>query len=103
MSGKAFPWAVYWVVFALIFVIGCLPIFTTVLAVVVTNAYGCTESEGLLNPCVIGGTDYGQLLQFGGMSFLYIFVTWPLAFVLFILWLIVLLVHRGIFKRRATT
>ena len=97
---RRFPWAAYWIVFGLIFVLGNLPIVTTIVSAAIANAYGCNISEGLLNPCVINGTDWGYDLQFGGMSFLYIFLSWPLAFVLFIIWLIVLLVHRSRFKRR---
>ena len=98
---RRFPWAVYWILFGLIFILGNLPILTTVVSAAVTNAYGCNISEGLLNPCIIGGRDWGSDLQFGGMSFLYIFLTFPVAFVLFIVWLIVLLVHRAGFKRRS--
>ena len=98
---RRFPWAVYWVLFALIGLLAILPVFTTVFAAAITNAYGCNISESVLNPCIIGGQDWGQWLQFGGMSFLYIFLTFPVAFVLFIVWLIVLLVHRAGFKRRS--
>ena len=96
---RRFPWAVHWILFGLIFILGNLPIATTVISAAVANANNCTISEGLLNPCIIGGRDWGSDLQFGGMSFLYIFLTWPLALVLFIVWLIVLLVHRARFKR----
>ena len=33
-------------------------------------------------------------------SVFYILLTLPLAFVLFIIWLVVLLIHRGVFRRR---
>ena len=98
---RRFPTVVYAILFFLIAVIAMLPLLTTIIAAAVTNAYGCNISEGVLNPCIINGTDYGSLLQFGGMSFLYIFLTWPVAFVLFIIWLIVLLIHRARFKRVA--
>lgn len=99
-SPRRFPWAIYWVLFALIFILGNLPVITTVVSAALANAYHCNISETVLNPCVIGGRDWGSDLQFGGMSFLYIFLTWPVAFVLFVVWLIVLLVHRANFKRR---
>ena len=98
---RRFPWAIYWVLFALIFIFANLPVITTVVSAAIANAYGCNISEGLLNPCVIGGTDYGSWLQFGGMSFLYLFLTWPIAFVIFIIWLIVLLIHRSRFNQRS--
>jgi hypothetical protein len=99
-SPRRFPWAVYWALFGLIFVLGNLPVLTTVVAAAVANAYSCNISESVLNPCIINGTDWGSDLQFGGMSFLYLFLTWPVAFVLFVIWGIVLIVHRVNFKRR---
>jgi hypothetical protein len=98
---RRFPWPLYWVLFALIGIIGILPLFTTIFAAAISDANGCTISESLLNPCIINGQDWGYWLQFGGMSFLYIFVTFPAALVLVIVWLIVLLVHRAGFKRRS--
>ena len=99
-ESRRFPWVVYWILFALIFVLGNVPVVTTIVAAAVANAYGCNISEGVVSPCVIGGTDWGSDLQFGGMSFLYLFVTWPVAFVLFVAWGVVLLIHRINFSRR---
>jgi hypothetical protein len=90
---RPFPWTIYWAIFAMIFVIANLPIVTTVVAAAVTAGSGCTINESVLNPCIIDGQDWGYWLQFGGMSFLYLFVTWPAAFVLLVVWLIVLLIH----------
>ena len=97
---RRFPWLVYWILFALIGIIAVLPVFTTVFAAAIANAYGCNITEGLKAVCMINGQDWGDWLQFGGLSVLYIFLTFPLAVVLFIVWLIVLLVHRSMFKRR---
>jgi hypothetical protein len=77
-----------------------LPVFTTVVSAAIANAYDCNISESVRSPCMINGTDWGEWLQFGGMSVLYLFVTFPLAFVLGIVWLVVLLIHRAAFKRR---
>ena len=97
---RRFPWLVYWILFALICILGVLPVFTTVFSAAIASAYGCNITEGLKYPCIINGQDWGDWLQFGGLSIFYIFLTFPLAFVLFIVWLIVLLVHRSMFKRR---
>ena len=96
---RRFPWLVYWLLFGLIALIAMLPIITTVAAAAIANAYGCNISEGLKSACMINGQDWGDWLQFGGLSILYVFLTWPLAFVLFIIWLIVLLVHRSRFNK----
>ena len=92
---RRFPWTAYWIVFALITVFAILPIITTIVAAALTGAYDCNINESVRSVCEIGGTDMGEWLQFGGMSFLYIFLTFPIAIVLFIIWLIVLLVHRA--------
>ena len=100
MSAMRFPMAVYWVLLALILLVGVLPLFTTLFAVGVAEANGCTINESVLTPCLIGGTDWGYWLQAGGISVFYILLTLPLAFVLFVIWLVVLLIHRGVFRRR---
>lgn len=96
---RRFPWAVYWTLFALIGVIAMLPFVTFFVSIVLANAYNCNINESTVSVCMIGGTDMGSWLQVGMFSFLYLFITWPLAFVLFLIWLIVLLVHRSRFKR----
>jgi hypothetical protein len=101
VSARAFPWPVYWVLFALIGVFAMLPILVTIFAAAVANAYGCSVTEGVAAPCMIGGEDWGTMLQFSGLAILYIFLTWPVAFVLFLIWLIVLLVHRSRARRSA--
>jgi len=96
---RRFPWLVYWSLFALIAILAVLPVLTTVLAAAITNAYDCTISESVKSACMINGQDWSDWLQFGGMSFLYIFLTFPLAVVLFVIWLIVLLIHRARFGK----
>lgn len=98
---RRFPWPVYWIVFALIGVVAMLPVLTTVISASIAGAYDCNITEGVKVPCMINGQDWGDWLQFGGLSILYIFLTFPLALVLFIVWLTVLLVHRAGFKRSA--
>ena len=100
MSTPRFPMGIYWVLFALIVLIGILPLLTTLFAAGIADANGCTISESVLTPCIIGGADWGYWLQFGGISALYLLLTFPAAFVLFIIWLIVLLIHRGAYRRR---
>ena len=92
---RRFPWAVYWILFALIGLVAMLPLFTFFLSIALAGAYNCDISESVRSICEIGGTDMGEWLQAGMFSFFYLFVTWPLAFLLFIVWLIVLLVHRA--------
>jgi putative solute:sodium symporter small subunit len=100
MSAPRFPMAIYWWLLGLIVLIGILPLLTTLFAVGIAEANGCTISESVLTPCMIGGADWGYWLQFGGISAFYLLLSFPLAFLIFIVWLIVLLIHRGIFRRR---
>jgi hypothetical protein len=98
MSAR-FPMGIYWIFFALIALFAIAPIFVTIFAAAIANANGCQLSEGLLTPCVINGVDYGSELQAAGIGIFYILLTMPVAFVLFIVWLTVLLIHRGRHKR----
>ena len=38
---RRFPWAVYWILFALIGLIGMLPLLTFFLSIALTGAYNC--------------------------------------------------------------
>jgi hypothetical protein len=98
---RRFPMGIYWLLLGLIAVIALLPLVTTLTAVGVAEAYGCQISEGLRTPCIIDGQDWGELLQFGGISFWYLLLTWPVAFVLFVAWLVVLLIHRARYGKAA--
>jgi hypothetical protein len=101
MSAARFPMAAYWIVLALIVLFAVAPILVTLTAAGIANANGCQLSEGLLTPCVVNGVDYGAELQAAGLGVLYVLLTMPLAFVLFLVWLTVLLIHRGRHKRAA--
>jgi hypothetical protein len=97
---RDFPAWIYITSFFVIVLIALLPIFTMIVAVSVANAYGCQITEGVVSPCMIGGSDYGSLLQAGGISFWYLLFTMPLGFVLFVIWLIVFLIHLARFGKR---
>lgn len=97
---RGFPWWVYWVLFVLIGLIGFAPLITTIVSVAIANAYGCQISETVLNACIINGVDWGRELQALGISAWFILLSWPLAFVLFVIWLIVLFFHRRAWRTR---
>jgi hypothetical protein len=59
--------------------------------------------EGSVHPCVIKGKDYGQLLYTLGMMGWLMLVTLPAGAFAFVLWLIVLLVHRSSWRKRVST
>src|SRR5437763_1241150 len=98
---RDFPAWIYITSFFLIVVIALLPMLTTFTAIGIANAYDCQVDESGLHPCLIGGTDYGEWLQAGAMSFWFILVSMPAGFVLFIGWLIVFILHlRALGKKR---
>ncbi|MBI4922213.1 MAG: hypothetical protein HY834_10720 [Devosia nanyangense] len=99
-SQRRFPGRVYGIVLALIALFGLAPIIVTVASAAIANAYGCTISESFLSPCIINGADWGPGLQLGGISFWYVLLVWPAAFVLFLVWLVVLLIHLARFRKR---
>ena len=103
MSGSRFPMGGYWWTLAVIALIGVLPLLTTLLAVGIAEANGCSISESVLFPCIIGGTDWGGWLQAGGISAFYLLLTMPFAFLCFIVWLAVLILHWRNFRAGVAT
>ena len=90
----------YWLVFVLILLFSVFPIFLMATGIVIAGDHGCTINEGNTTPCMIDGTDWGPTLVFFGLSPLFLIATFPLAFVFFLIWLIILLVHRSRWNKR---
>ena len=68
---------------------------------VIANAHGCRVDEGSVHPCVINGKDYGQLLYTLGVMGWFMLLTLPAGGITFVLWLIVLVLHRSAWRKRA--
>jgi hypothetical protein len=98
---KRFPWIRYWVVFALIGLIALAPLGSVVICSFVANAHGCRVDEGSAHPCMINGKDYGQLLYTLGVMGWLMLVTLPAGAFALVLWLVVLLLHRSAWCKRA--
>ena len=90
----------YWLTLLLIGLFSISPMFLFIAGAVIAGDHGCAINEGNTSPCMIDGQDWAQTLQFFGLSPLYLIATFPLAIVFFVVWLVVLLIHRGAFKRR---
>ncbi|HEV3410649.1 MAG TPA: hypothetical protein VG095_10160, partial [Chthoniobacterales bacterium] len=67
---------------------------------IVANAHGCRLDEGSPHPCVIGGKDYGETLYALGVLGWLMLITLPIGAVAGLLWVIALIVHYAIWKRR---
>jgi len=85
----------------LILLFGALPLLSTLLAVLFALAFGCSVNEGVVEPCVVLGYDFGGLLFSMGLTFWFVMFTVPLAGLALLVWLVVLVVllyrrrHRG--------
>ena len=79
------------------------PVGSVVLCSWIANSHGCKVDEGSVHPSVIGGKDYGQLLYTLGVFGWLILLTVPGGAFAFIIWLVVLLVHRWNWRKRLST
>ena len=97
---KRFPWFVYWIGLVLIGLVALAPLACVVVCSLIANAAGCQVDEGSVHPCVINGRDYGELLYTLGMMGWFMLITLPAGALAFIIWLIVLMVHRTAWRKR---
>jgi hypothetical protein len=95
---KRFPWILYWIV-----LVALAPVGSVVACGLIANAYGCRVDEGSVHPCMINGKDYGQLLYTLGVMGWLMLVTLPAGALAFGLWLVVLIIHRTNWRRRAAS
>lgn len=101
MERVRFPWPPYLIVLALLFCFAMAPIFVTVYAANVANADGCTITAGLLSDCINGGAARAAELQGLANMFWYALFTWPGGILGAAVWLIVLMLHRTSWQRKA--
>jgi len=72
----------YWPTFILFIAsvaFGVAPLISVIIAGTLASSHGCTLHEGDVNPCVILGYDFGQLLYTMGMMGWFMFLTVPVA------------------------
>jgi hypothetical protein len=100
---KRFPWILYWIVLVLIVLFAFAPIGSVILCGTIANAYGCKVDEGSVHPCIINGQDYGHLLYSLGVLGWLMIVTLPCGLFAFVIWLIVLILHRANWQKRPAT
>src|SRR6266481_9702663 len=97
---KRFPWTLYWIVLVLIVLVALAPVGSVVACGLIANAHGCRVDEGSVHPCVINGKDYGHLLYTLGVIGWLMLVTIPGGLFAFVIWLIVLILHRASWRKR---
>ena len=97
---KRFPWIPYGIVLFLIVLFAFAPIGSVMLCSVIANANGCKVDEGSVHPCIINGQDYGHLLYTLGVLGWLMLVTLPGGVFAFVIWLIILILHREAWRKR---
>jgi hypothetical protein len=100
---KRFPWLPYWIVLVLIVLFAFAPVGSVVACGLIANAHGCRVDEGSVHPCIIKGQDYGQLLYTLGVLGWLMLVTLPGGLFAFVIWLIILILHRASWRKRFGT
>jgi hypothetical protein len=100
---RRFPWRVYIVLGVLLLVLTLLPLLSVLFASAVASAHGCALDEGSIHPCLVMGSDWGEALYgFGVLGWLML-VTLPLGGSALLVWLLILLIHRWVWRRQQGT
>lgn len=68
------------------------PLIAALSASSAANVFGCELNEGGVHPCVVGGTDIGEMLAFLFVSGWFMFFTIPLGAAAMLVWCIALAV-----------
>jgi hypothetical protein len=102
-SPTRFPRWPYVAILAAIIVLAIAPVVVAVVSGNIAAAHGCAVDEGSVHPCLIGGTDYGELFYTLGVSGWLMLATIPLGFGAAVILLVVLFIHLAAFRRRART
>ena len=97
---KRFPWILYWILLALIVLFAFAPLGSVVACGVIADTHGCKVDEGSVHPCIINGHDYGHLLYTLLVLGWLMLVTLPSGLFAFIIWLIILILHREAWRKR---
>jgi len=96
---RKFPWWIYWLALFLIIVFMISPIIPVTISSMIAESNGCVVHEGFVNPCVINGTDYGQMLYELGVMGWFFLATAPLGLIALVAWLVGMIVHRVLWGR----
>jgi len=99
---RSFPWILYSLALVVIFAFAFAPIGSVMLCAAIANTYGCKVDEGSVHPCIINGQDYGHLLYSLGVLGWLMLVTLPCGLFAFVVWLIVLILHRAAWQKRVS-
>lgn len=100
MSTRRFPMGAYWVTLAVILLLAALPVISVIIAGTIADANGCRVDEGSVHPCLVGGTDMGELLYTLGVLGWLMLLSIPAGLAAIGIWAVILLAHRFSWKRK---
>lgn len=100
---KGFPWRTYIVVFAVIVLFAAAPLLSVYFTYLVADANGCTVNEATTHPCIVWGTDWGELLYATGVIGWFMLATIPLGGGALIVWFVILLIHYFAWRQKSGT
>ena len=80
------------VLLAAIILFAFAPLISVLLSSWIASANDCVLNEGGVNPCIIGGVDYGATLTTMFVAGWFMFFTFPAGVAALLLWLAVLVV-----------
>jgi heme exporter protein D len=89
-----FPWWAYGLFLAVIALFAFAPVLSVLAATFIADSNGCYVNEGGINPCMIGGADWGQTLYTLFVLGWFMLATIPLGGAAFFVWLATLIIHR---------
>ena len=95
-----FPWRVYIIAFLVIVLFAAAPLLSVLFTAFVAEANGCTVNEGMVNPCMVMGSDWGSLLYTTGVMGWFMLATIPLGGGALIVWFVLLLIHYFAWRRQ---
>ncbi|CDP52231.1 hypothetical protein [Devosia sp. DBB001] len=98
---KKFPWAIYWLILAAILLFALWPVFSVTFVSLVADANGCRVDEGSVHPCMVLGSDWGELLYGMGVMGWFMLATIPIGIFALGGWLVALIAHRIAWRRNA--
>jgi ABC-type enterochelin transport system permease subunit len=98
-TSPRFPWRTYAVIAVLVAVVALLPLLTLIFAEIVASMNGCHLSEGTMSVCMVGGSDWGELLySFYVLPWL-LLATLPLGGGALLVLIVILFIHYFAWRR----
>lgn len=98
---KKRTWIVHLIVLFALLVFALSPFLIAMGAGAFASANGCELHEGFVNPCVVGGNDYGDTLYSLGVMGWFGLATLPVGLLLAGLYVVIVLVVWALRRRKA--